>query len=219
MHSRPMHLALIFTMVLFPLWSGAKAKPYMAPRAFHANTYPAHEAHTDEKVSAAADPYDMPDKAATAFSVNYQANGLLPIFLIFSNDGDRPVSLGKMRVTLVTRKREKIDPSSPEDIYRRLSRQTSRGDEPSRFPLPKRKNKGISEQVQDEVENSQFLAKAVEPHMNQAGFVFFDVRGIDSPLAGAKLVITGVMDSDGNELFYFEIPMEKYLGYQPITTK
>jgi hypothetical protein len=208
--------ALLVLLGLLSVELIAKAKPYMAPRAFHAKTYPAHETHDNEKISLAADPYDMPDKVAGVFSVNYQSNGLLPIYLIFSNDGDRPVSLGKMRVTLVTRRQIKIDPSSPDDIYRRLARQTSRGDEPSRFPLPRKKNTGVTDQVREEVESSQFLARAVEPHVNQAGFLYFDVRGIDNPLAGAKLVVTGLTDSDGNELFYFEIPMEKYLGYQPV---
>ena len=60
------------------------------------------------------------------------------------------------------------------------------------------------------------MARAVEPHANQAGFMYFDVQGLDNPLAGAKLEITGIMDAKGNELFFFEIPMEKYLGYSPI---
>ena len=60
-----------------------------------------------------------------------------------------------------------------------------------------------------------FRAKAVEPHGTQAGFLFFDVEGIRNPLAGAKLYITGLRDGNGQELLYFEIPMEKYLTYKP----
>ena len=209
-------LALLATLlVAVP----AKDKVYQAPRAFHAKTYPAHETHDDEKVSIAADPYDMPDKTVGVFTVDYKNNGLLPIYLIISNDGDQPVTMINMKVTLITRKRVKIQPSQPEDIYRRLSRATANPDGPIRFPLPKKKNKGISSQTQDEVENSQFLAKATEPHGNQAGFLFFDVQGLDNPLAGAKLEITGIMNSKGTELFFFEIPMEKYLGYQPVKSQ
>ena len=202
--------------VAIPCALPGKDKVYVAPRAFHAKTYPAHETHDNEKFSIAADPYDMPDKTAGVFTVDYKQEGLLPIFMILSNDGDQPVSLMNMKVTLVTRKRVKIDPSQPEDIYRRLTRATSRPDERSRFPIPHKRNKGISEATRDEVENSQFLARAVEAHANQAGFLFFDVQGLDNPLAGAKLEITGLMDAKGNELFFFEIPMEKYLGYQPV---
>jgi hypothetical protein len=63
----------------------------------------------------------------------------------------------------------------------------------------------------DEIESSQFAAKAVEPHGTQSGFLFFDVGGIASALPGANIDITGVADTKGNELMYFEISMDKYL--------
>jgi hypothetical protein len=122
-----------------------------------------------------------------------------------------------MNVMLITKKRVKIQPATVEDIYRRISKQTSRGDEPRRpFPLPKRKSKTISDEAREEVKNSQFMARAVEPHGIQSGFVYFDVDDIETPLAGAKLVITGLTDSNGHELFFFEIPMEKYLSYRAV---
>jgi hypothetical protein len=122
-----------------------------------------------------------------------------------------------MRVTLVTRKRIKIIPAETDDIFRRISKQTVRGDEPKRpFPLPKKKSTTISKEARDEVKDAQFMARAVEPHGTQAGFLFFDVEDVESPLAGAKLVVTGLADSNGHELFFFEIPMEKYLGYKAI---
>jgi hypothetical protein len=42
--------------------------------------------------------------------------------------------------------------------------------------------------------------------------MFFDVSGISTPLAGAHFYLTGVRDASGNELMYFEIPLEKYLS-------
>jgi len=64
----------------------------------------------------------------------------------------------------------------------------------------------------DEIESSQFAARAVEPHSTQSGFLFFDVGDISSPLAGATIDITGVADAKGNELLYFEISVDKYLN-------
>ena len=61
----------------------------------------------------------------------------------------------------------------------------------------------------DEIESSQFAARAVEPHTTQSGFLFFDVEDIDTPLAGARIYVSGVNDAKGNELMYFEIPMGK----------
>lgn len=200
-------------------WIFAEKQPQPLPKAFHANTYPAHEAHDNEKVSIAADPYDMPDKAAI-FVVDYRRNGLLPMQFIISNDGDQAVSLLDMEVELITADRSKIPPATVDDLYRRLGRQTRRGDEPARnplpIPLPRSKVKPtVSREAQAEIEAMQFLARAVEPHSLQSGFLIFDVQGIPHPLAGAHLYVHGLRDSAGKELFYFEIPMEKYLTYRP----
>jgi hypothetical protein len=190
-----------------------------APKAFHAKTYPAHEAHEMEKLSIAVDPYDMPDKAAV-FVTPYRKEGILPVHLIFSNDGKQPVSLLDLKVELITVKRVKIQPATPDDLYRKLSRQTRRGDEPSRNPLPiplprKKLSSTVKKEYADEIERLSFLARAVEPNSTQAGFFFFDVEGVSNPLAGAYLYVSGLRNADGQELFYFEIPMEKYLTYTP----
>src|SRR3954447_25976722 len=202
---RPLALAVFVALLSIAASSAfGKDKVFSFPRAYHPKTYPAFEAHDDEKVSIAADPYDMPEKVVGVFTVDYKKEGLLPIHLIIGNDGDKAVSLGNMNVMLITRKRIKIQPASVDDIYRRISKQTVRGDEAQRpFPLPKRKSKTISDEARDEVKNSQFMARAVEPHGIQSGFVYFDVDDIESPLAGAKLVITGLTNSNGQELFFF----------------
>jgi hypothetical protein len=189
------------------------AKNFVKPVARPANTYPAHDDHPLEKIAIAADPYDMPDRAKI-FSVDFREHGFLPIFFIVTNDGDQPISIANLQVKLITVNRSKITPSVPEDIYRRLSNpqaRTSRA--PLPFPIPGKKVKGaISQKEMDEIESSQFAAKAVEPHTTQSGFLFFDVGGISTPLAGAHLYVTGVNDPKGNELMYFEIAMEKYLS-------
>jgi len=64
----------------------------------------------------------------------------------------------------------------------------------------------------DEIEGAQFAARAVEPHTTQSGFVFFDTGGIGSPLPGANIDVTGIRDAKGNELMFFEIPLDKYLS-------
>lgn len=200
-------------------WIWAEKPPQPLPKAFHANTYPAHEEHDDEKVSIAVDPYDMPDKAYV-FVVDYKANGLLPTHFIISNDGGQPISLIDMEVDLITADRSKIPPATVDDLYRRLGRQTRRGDEPQRnplpVPLPKKKMKpAVSKEAQAEIESMQFRARAVEAHALQSGFLIFDVQDIPNPLAGAHLYVHGLRDQNGKELFYFEIPLEKYLTYRP----
>jgi len=48
----------------------------------------------------------------------------------------------------------------------------------------------------------QFTAKAVEPHSTQSGFLFFEVSGISSPLAGARFYLTGLRDGKGGDLLF-----------------
>jgi hypothetical protein len=188
------------------------AKDFVRPTAQPAKTYPAHDDHADEKVAIAADPYDTADKAKI-FAVNFHEHGFLPVFFVVTNDGNQPISIANMQVTLTTANRDKLTPDSPEDIYRRLTNPRTNTNAPLPFPIPQKKVKGtISQKERDEIESSQFAAKAVEPHTTQSGFLFFDVEGISTPLAGARIYVSGVNDAKGTELMYFEIPLEKYLN-------
>jgi hypothetical protein len=192
---------------------GRAGKNFVKPVAQAARTYPAHDEHPTEMVTIAADPYDKPEKASI-FSVNFRQHGLLPVFFVVTNDGGQPVSIASMEVTLITANNSKLTPISPEDIYRRLSNpQANTNPTPLPFPIPHKKVKGtISKKEMDEIESSQFAAKAVEPRTTQSGFLFLDVGGIADPLVGAHIDITGVDDAKGVELMYFEISMDKYLS-------
>jgi len=186
------------------------AKNFEKPVARAAINYPAHDFHRDEKVAVAADPYDTAEKRKI-FSVNFDEHGFLPVFFVVTNDGDQPVSIANMQITLTTQNGSKLTPTSPEDIYRRLSNPQG-GTRPNPLPLPHKVKGGVSKKDMDEIESSQFAARAVEPHTTQSGFLFFDVGGISSPLRGANIDITGIADAKGTELLYFEIPVDKYLN-------
>src|SRR5207302_7988492 len=186
------------------------AKEFVKPVANAAKSYPAHDEHPKEGVTVAIDPYDMADKAQI-FSVNYREQDILPVFLVVTNDGDQPVTLNDVKAQLVTLNRTKLSPASTDDLYRRLSH-PARSDTPYPLPLPRKKVKGaVSKKALDEINSAQFGAKAVEPHTTQSGFLFFDVSGISTPLAGANFYLSGMHDASGGELMYFEIPLEKYL--------
>ena|SRR5579863_317719 len=198
----------LFIFALAALSSNLAAKDFVKPEAHPAKTYPAHDDHSNEKVAIAADPYDSPDKAKI-FTINFQEHGLLPIFFIVTNDGDQPISIANMQVTLTTAGRAKLTPIATEDIFRRLSNPHA-NTHPLPLPIPQKKVKGtLSQKERDEIETSQFAARAVEPRTTQSGFFFFDVEDINTPLEGAHLYITGIDDVKGTELMYFEIQMEK----------
>lgn len=184
------------------------------PAAQSARTYSAHDDHPLEKVAVAVDPYDVEDKASI-FTVNYRNNGYLPVFFVITNDGDQPISLVGMKAQLNTKDRSKLLPASTDDLVRRLSHPSRNNGThlPIPIPLPQKPVKGgVSRKTWDELEEAQFAAKAVEPHSTARGFLFFDIADIANPLPGATFYLMGVRDAKGNELMYFEIPMEKYLS-------
>ena len=208
-HRRTVALALC--ALCFPALLVAKSKSFVKPVAQAAINYPAHDFHRDDKLAIAADPYDTPEKAKI-FSVDFAGHGFLPVFFVVTNDGDKPISIANIEITLITENRSKLTPTSPEDIYRRLSNpQGQTRPNPIPIPLPHKKG-AITTKEMEEVESSQFAAKAIEPHTTQSGFLFFDVGGISSPLAGANLDVTGVADAKGHELLYFEISMDSYVN-------
>jgi hypothetical protein len=203
-------VAAIATIALVPLLCLA-AKQFVMPQAQPAKTYPAHDEHPTEAVAVGVDPYDLAEKT-TIFSVRYSEIGFMPIFVVVTNDGNQPVELSGMKAQLVTVNRAKLTPANEDDIARRLTRPSANTNKyPIPFPTKKVKG-GLSKQALEEIQNAQFVAKAVEPHSTQSGFLFFDVSDQSTPLAGAHFYLTGVRDAKGNELMYFEIPLEKYLS-------
>jgi hypothetical protein len=199
--------------VLFGCMMAMAAKEFVMPAAQPARAYPAHDDHPTEKVVVAVDPYDVEDKASI-FTVNYRNEGYLPVFFVVTNDGEEPISLVGIKAQMNTKDRSKLFPATTDDLLRRLSH-PSRNDRTNTLPIPLPKKEvkgGVSRKTWDELEQSQFAAKAVEPHSTASGFLFFDVGGISHPLAGANFYLMGVRDSKNNELMYFEIPLEKYLS-------
>ena len=207
--TRRLRSGVVLACVLFLATAGLLvAKDFVKPAAKPAATYPLHDQHSDENVAAGVDAYDDPEKAQI-FNVKWAEQGFLPIFLVVTNDSDQPVSLSNMQAQLVTSRREKITAASNDELYRRLAHpNASRPKYP--LPFPRTTVKGaVGKKALDEMDAAQFAAKAVEPHSTQAGFVFFDVSGISSPLEGARFYLTGLRDAKGGELLYFEIPFKK----------
>jgi hypothetical protein len=186
-------------------------KGFNPPPATHAKTYIAHETHDDESVSIAIDPYDTAEKA-TIFKVKYRELGFLPIRLIISNDGDRPLMLDNLKIEFITEEREKIQPATEDDIFRRIARPEKVANRPKvQLPIPlPRDNKPIKAEVREEVDSAIFVTVPVTPHSSHNGFLFFDVAGITDPEGGAHVAISGIR-AGRQELFYFDIPLEKYL--------
>lgn len=184
-------------------------KHFNPPPAAHARTYPIHESHDDEKVTIAVDPCDTAEKNAV-FKANYKRYGFYPVRLIISNDSDKTLMLQGVRIEYITARRDKLQPATDADIYRRLVR-PSKADESKpgiKLPFPSGRKQPINRDVREEYESAQFLHVPVTPHATNSGYLFFDTEGADVHEPGAHLYITGIKAGD-QELFYFEIPLDK----------
>jgi hypothetical protein len=82
---------------------------------------------------------------------------------------------------------------------------------PGPIPPIHTKPKGSNKQIEQDFNTFEYSALAVEPHTTRAGFLFYVVEGLNHPLDDAKLYLRSIRNADGKELFFFEIPFNKYL--------
>jgi hypothetical protein len=205
----PRAIPLFLLGLVLPALASDRTPPAVQP----ATTYAAVEVHGDEKLAIAAEPYDTKEKESI-FRVDYLSHGVMPVRLIVTNLGERPISLRDARILFQTAAGDRIQAAEPEDVERLMTRKEREG---SKIPLPgplpniKLKPKASNQEIEQDFDNFEYQALVVEPHTTRAGFLFYDVSELDHPLRGAKLHLHALRDADGNELFYFEIPFDKYL--------
>ncbi|HEX3471459.1 MAG TPA: hypothetical protein VHT28_09765 [Silvibacterium sp.] len=204
-------LALSFAAAALP------ASDHAPPPAKDASTYAAFDAHPDDHVVIAAEPFDTKEKESI-FRIDYLKNGFMPIRLIVTNNGDRPISLVDARIHFISAAGDTIPAAEPGDVERRMTHVGNTGRKiPMPAPLPPLggKAKTPDSKIEQDFSEFEYAAIAVEPHTTRAGFLFYDMQGLGSdPLRGAKLHLKELRDADGKELFYFEILFDKYLSSQ-----
>lgn len=171
--------------ILVVLALAAFAREFAMPRLVSATSMVCRDAHPQERITLGADPYDTQDKASLFHSPMLE-HSVLPILIVFTNDGDESFVLSHARFELVTRDRAKAEPYSVDDLRRALSAiraPGSRAEDKLPIPLPGKgkAHGGLSQRQRDELEHSFFSARAVEPHASQQGFLFFDIGDLENP--------------------------------------
>jgi hypothetical protein len=210
-------LAASRTARLLPwFWVVLAAAPLFAsdlPPVKEATTYPDVDLHGKEHVAIAAEPYDTKQKCKV-FRVDYLKYNFLPIRIIVTNLGDEPISLRDARIEFISAAGDKIPAAEPEDVDRRAGAQYNRAASIPIGPIrihPKGKN--ADSKVEADFDEFEYASIVVDPHSTRAGFLFYDMQGLGStPLRQARLIFREVEDSSGHQLFYFEIPFDKYLA-------
>ena len=191
----------------------AVASDHSAPPVQPATTFAAVEVHDKEHVAIAVEPYDTKEKESI-FRVDYLGHGVMPVRLIVTNNGEKPISLRDARILFYTAGGDRINAAGPEDVERLMTRTEREGKKiPLPGPLPsiKMKPKASNKDIEQDFNQFEYQALVVEPHTTRAGFLFYDVSQLDHPLEGAKMNLHKLRGADGNELFYFEIPFDTYL--------
>jgi hypothetical protein len=199
-------VAISLLLGVVQLWA---FKDFVMPKAENASTYPSKDSQPNEKITVAVDLYNTAPKD-DIFNTHYVQEGILPVFLVITNDGDRPISVTKMRAELVTANRAKLEAMTADDVTRRVLHVNTSSTNPGHagsIPIPfGNKNKKAQQQL-DEINRAKFSAFAVEPHSTQSGFLFFDISDVRNPTQGAHVYLTDVRDANGKEIMYFDIPV------------
>jgi hypothetical protein len=200
----------IFTAAIVALLVlAAPARDFVMPTLVPATAMAARDSHPQEKLTLGADAYDTPEKAGL-FHPKLLQHSILPVLIVFTNDGNQSIDLSQAHFQLVTRDRAKAIPFSQDDLRRSLTDLRppgSRTEDKLPIPMPGRNKAhgGLSQKDRDQLAHASFTARSVPPHSSQQGFLFFDFGTLDQPTHGARLFVTGVNDAQAHELMYFEV--------------
>src|ERR1700686_2857788 len=174
--SSTMNALRTIPLFLFGLALPTLASDHTPPPVQPATSFAAVEAHPDEKVAIAAEPYDTREKEAI-FRVDYLGHGVMPVRLIVTNQGEKPISLRDARILFQTAAGDRIQAAEPGDVERLMTRKEREGASvPLPGPLPKikLKPKASNKEIEDDFDNFEFQALVVEAHTTRAGFLFYD---------------------------------------------
>ncbi len=179
-------------------------------RAKTADKYPARQKQGDFIV--AVKPFvSGKDQKAAFGKVRPFEHGVTPLLVVMSNIGTNSYSLEKLQVRLITASRDGLEPVRGDD----LAAFNPKGHQPTRRNVPgvpglsrTRVKKGPLDRP--EITGNEFQVPIVTPKSTASGFFYYWV-GDKASLSGASVYISGVYDiTNGRELFYFEIPLDRY---------
>jgi hypothetical protein len=193
----------------------APASDHKAPPPKAAAEYPASDTHPSEHVTIAADPCDDP-KQCSFFRLPYIQHGLLPVRVVITNDSDHALSLDDARMQFISASNDKLPAATEDDINRRLF--TIKAAQGTKIPIiPITIHHPVDKKIVQDDEDFGFKSTRVQPHSTLAGYLFYDIKGLDDPaLKNAELYVKMVHTVDNTqELFAFSIPFEKWLAANP----
>src|SRR5262249_55729086 len=156
-------------------------------------------------VTVAADPC-TDKKDCSFFRIAYLDHGLMPIRVIFTNDSDRAITLEDARIQFIGIDGQKTPSATEDEINRRIF--TYHSTQPIRVPLDPfpTHRPPVDKKIPQDDNDFGFSGTVVNAPSTLAGYLFYDVQGLDEPLKGAELYVKEVRSMDRKqELFAFTI--------------
>lgn len=202
-------LILLTTVLASPALAADRKAPPPKP----ASQYTAFDTHPQEHVTIAAEPCDTPAQCSF-FRLPYVQHGFVPVRVIITNDGDTALSLDDARIQFISANHDKIPAATLEDLNRRLfSTRSAVGTKVPIIPITIH-HTPVDKKITEDDTDFGFPNTTVQAHSTLAGYLFYDVRGLDDPpLKGAELYIKMIHTLDQKkELFAFSIPFNTWLA-------
>ncbi len=191
---------ILLLSIVFPSWAD---KPAFRPKP--ASEYPNRQ--TISGLTIAADAFSTAKETKTAFGkLNPNRYGVLPVLVVMQNDSDKALRLDGMRVEYIRPDHRRLQAVPADEVRYLYGVERPRpGVTGPRYPIPgigKRKKNPLAA---FEIESRAFSAKMLPPGDFAYGFFYFNTASFPESI----LYITGIVEAaTGQELFYFEIPLE-----------
>jgi hypothetical protein len=159
---------------------------------------------TIQGVTIGAQAYDTEELTKQAFdNVKPLAYGVLPVFVIIGNKSAQAIDLSGIRLVYIDLDGRKVEATPAGDVRSAIGPSNPNlGPRPLPIPRNPVKKNPLADPV---ITERAFTAAVLPPEDSARGFFYFQTehRG------AAQLYITGLSEvASGNELFYFEIPLD-----------
>ena len=201
-------VAAVAIAIAHPLTSEKARKP-VPPLS--AEQYPMHDEHEQEHVTIAAEAADTKETRPDT-RLDYLGHDLMPIRVIVTNDSEFAVTLDDARIHFIAADNTVVPAATDDELQRRLfTVKSATGTRiPLGIPIPVTVGKkNIDKKILDDEEDFGFKTTTVKAHTTVAGYLFYDMQGIDPPfLNHATLELRKVRLAESNKaLDSFEIQL------------
>ncbi len=155
--------------------------------------------------------YSDKDQKSAFGKVRPYEHGVMPLLLVITNTGLQPYELKNLKVRFITADRDGLEPITGDE----LAFFNPKGHQPKTRKIPglpglNRTRVKRGPLARFEITDNEFKAPVLTPESTASGF-FYYWTGTDDPLADATAYISGIVNlATGRELFYFEIPLNRY---------